>query len=363
MLFRYWIWGIVATLCVVVLCFGSGLYVRNSYYESFLLEHIVLSVVTVVGCWYPAYDLYGLLGRVGYWIYATAAVWAFDHAGRLLRIWLAGLRRSIMTNIGGDDGYIRINVPGIRWNHKPGMHAYLCFPTLTPWRPWENHPFSVMPTVMLRPLLYSGKAPANDANHSERSGSSGDIERSKVVGPPTIKEMQADRPEVGLTFFIRKSVGLTKKLQAHNDLLTFVEGPYPNNSSDRILRCDRILLLGGGIGITALVPFIASHWNVKLCWSVKDSARCLVDELQDVLSHVDDKEICVGRRLDIAALLATEAEAGCEKLGVVVAGPAAMCDDARAMVSQVAKRNPGTEVSWRWRLTRGDISSAVPVQS
>jgi hypothetical protein len=77
----YWIWGIVATICVVVLCFGSGFYFPNFFYQGFLVVHTVLSVITAVGCWYHAYELYGLLGGYGYWIYATAAVWAFDCVG------------------------------------------------------------------------------------------------------------------------------------------------------------------------------------------------------------------------------------------------------------------------------------------
>jgi hypothetical protein len=47
----YWIWGIVATMCVVVLTFGSGLWIRSFQYEIFLLVHIVPSVILIVGCW------------------------------------------------------------------------------------------------------------------------------------------------------------------------------------------------------------------------------------------------------------------------------------------------------------------------
>lgn len=86
----YWVWGIVATLCTVLLCFGSGLYIQTNHYEIFLLSHIDLSVTTVAGCWYNAYDLYGLLGRDVYWIYAVSAVWAFDRAARITRIGVLG---------------------------------------------------------------------------------------------------------------------------------------------------------------------------------------------------------------------------------------------------------------------------------
>lgn len=342
----YWIWGIVATLSVVILCFGSGLYVRHFYYQSFLVVHIVVSVFIVVGCWYHAYDLYGLLGGYVYWMYATAAVWSFDRLCRLLRIWTAGICHAQVIEIGGVDGYARIDVPGVRWGRKPGMHASLYFPTLTPLTPWVNHPFSVMPTVMLRPSHYRGKTAGNehieDGSSSDRTDSNHDIEKSVAV--VNTHRKQNIPAEVGLTFFVKKTFGgTTKLLRSSNDLLTLVEGPYPNNASDQVLDCDRLLLIGGGIGIASLVPFVASHYNVKLCWSVKETAQCLVDELSDPLEQVQDKQVFVGQRLDVQALLAAESEAGWKKIGIVVAGPPQMCDDARAFIVAEARRSRSTE--------------------
>ncbi|KAK4902932.1 hypothetical protein LTR27_000871 [Elasticomyces elasticus] len=341
----YWIWGIVATLCVVVLCFGSGLYVRNNHYEVFLTMHVVLSIIIVVGCWYHAYDLYGLLGGYCYWIYATSAVWAFDRGWRRLRIWSSGLRRASVSQLGEEDGYVRIDIPGIRWSQKPGTHAYVYFPALTPWRPWENHPFSVMPTIMLRPPTPTDKieypATQGDSHSSSVSEHNVDIEH-KSAARSGIAAVEGTRTPVGLTFFVRKSFGGTTALSVRQDQLTFVEGPYANNDSDHVLRCDRLLLIGGGIGITALVPFLASHWNVKLCWSVKESARCLVDELEDVLANIEDKHVRVGSQMNIDSLLDKEVAAGWEKLGVVVSGPPSLCDDVRALLVQQAKQNPAT---------------------
>lgn len=259
----YWICGIVATLCVVILCFGSGLYVRNNHYEVFLITHIVLSVITVVGCWYHAYDLYALLGGYCYWIYAVSAVWAFDRVARALRIWIVGLRRSTITELDSEAGYVRIDVPDIRWSLTPGRHAYLYFPILSKWTPWESHPFSIMPTVLLSPSSYKNKSGAAQTSRSlGRSDSSehsdADVEKSSAV-VQSHSSTQNERQPVGLTFFIKKGTGFTKRLQAHQKLLTLIEGPYPNNSSGEVLLCDRLLLIAGGIGITAIVPFIASH--------------------------------------------------------------------------------------------------------
>lgn len=151
--------------------------------------------------------------------------------------------------------------------------------------------------------------------------------------------MRNSRPTVGLTLYVKKSTGITKSLRAASNLLTLLEGPYPNNSTREVLRCDRLLLVSEGIGITGLVPFINSHWNVKLAWSVKESVKCLVDDLDGALSGLalSDKDVRIGNRLDVGQLLAEEMEAGWEKVGVVVSGPGGLCDDVRAAVAAAGK--------------------------
>lgn len=58
----YWIWGIVGTVAAVLLTFGSGLYVQQFAYEVSIVQHVVLTVILIVACWYHAYDLYRFLG-------------------------------------------------------------------------------------------------------------------------------------------------------------------------------------------------------------------------------------------------------------------------------------------------------------
>lgn len=273
----YWVWGIVATISVVVLCFGSGLYIRADHYEIVLLSHIVLSVLTVVGCWYHSYDLYGLLGGDIFWVYAVSAVWAFDRAAKIVRIGVVGPKRSNVTELGGANDYVRVDVPDIRWNRVPGRHAYLYFPTVSRLAPWENHPFSVMPTAMPTPIsgddtiTRPARAVARSGSSTDSAGADHDVEKSSTV-VQSQGQAPSDRHNGGLTFFVKKGAGFTKKPQAHTNLLTMLEGPYPNNSTSQVLCCDRLLLVAGGIGITAIIPFVANHWNVKLSWSVREKS-------------------------------------------------------------------------------------------
>ncbi|RXG42016.1 hypothetical protein VDGE_07588 [Verticillium dahliae] len=237
----YWIWGCVATVAVVIMLVASNLYVRRQSYER----------------------------KFGYemWLYAACAVWFFDRMMmHMLRVLKNGMRRFNIVNI--DDDVVRVDIHGIRWAAGPGQHVYVYFPTLNRLRSWENHPFSVIPTAMLY-----GKARQSAASASP-TGSSNDVEKNERadvrIRPVT------DGNNAGLTLFIRKSTGLTEALTTNDNVLTLLDGPYPNSSNITAIQCDRLLLIGGGIGITALVPWIARHSNVKLSWSVQDSAKGLV---------------------------------------------------------------------------------------
>jgi hypothetical protein len=333
---KYWIWGIVATLLAVILTFGSGLFVRKFAYEFFLIQHIVLSVVIILAMWYHVTDLYAFLGGYQDWLIAISAIWMFDRLGRLLRIAMVGAQRARVTSI--SDEYVRIDIPNIRWGAEPGKHVYVYFPTLHPLRPWENHPFSILQTALVQPAHAHAGSDAHSQSSAERSDEQHDVEKKQQAKQST-KSLVHTRPDIGLTLYVRKGTGATKHLAAHDSLLTFVEGPYPNNSTREVLCADRLLLISGGIGITGLLPYVNNHWNVKLAWSVKESARPLVTELSGALSAIADKDIRIGSRFNVQELLQEEINVGWGRVGVVVCGPAELCDDVRAAVSAVAKHS------------------------
>ena len=323
---QLWIWGCVATVASVIIVLTSILVIRQRAYELFLVTHVVLAVVCVVGCWYHAWA--DDEGDFGYetWLYATIAVWFFDRLARVARILKTGTRRARVTEIGSS--LVRVDVPGIRWN-SPGHHVYVYFPTLQPLRPWENHPFSMIPAAMLADHKCSGGRPDSESNDEEKS-------KTMIVGSGSVSD-DTSSTNSGLTLFIRKTKGMTGVLKAHDRLLTLLEGPYPNNPIRSISQTDRLLLIGGGIGITGLLSFLQRHPDVKLYHSVKAEDKCLIDALGTVISELPEKEINIGRRVAISPLLQDEANAGWARIGVVVCGPAGMCDDARAAVAVVAR--------------------------
>jgi hypothetical protein len=50
-----WIWGCVATVAAVILVLTTVLVLRQRAYELFLIMHIVMAVICLVGCWYHVY--------------------------------------------------------------------------------------------------------------------------------------------------------------------------------------------------------------------------------------------------------------------------------------------------------------------
>lgn len=330
----YWIWGIIGTLCLVIILFQSVLWLRRASYEVFLILHIVLAVFTVVGCWYHIYYWKPLTGTYEIWLYMAAAVWFFDRLALVARMVKSGICRAEVIELSPE--LVRVDIRGVRWSPEPGRHAYVYFPTLRRLRPWENHPFSIIHTAALQPQQSYGEAFEKLQNTSLHSDSP-QLEDAK--GPATTIICKPKLTD-GVSIFVRKHSGLTSELQKASNLPVLLDGPYRNNTNSEVLKSDRILLIGGGIGITGLISWVGQHTNIRLTWSIKESARPLLDDLTPALAAVEDKVVVVGERLDIEALLTHEAQSGWKRIGVVVCGPAGLCDDVRAIVCRLGRRTP-----------------------
>lgn len=331
----YWNWGIVATVLTCAMLILSHIYFRRLAYEAFLILHILLAIFVIVGCWYHVvlefnHNFYDN------WLFAACAVWSFDRLLRVLRMAKNGARRAIVTEIGPD--HVRIDVQGVRWASRPGYVAFAYFPLLNPLRPWENHPLSINSTALFRSYKHA-LTPASTSPEQSLSDGGRDGEKwaGKVSEANEVHNTTATEGTTGVTMIVRKTAGWTRLLKSHGRLLTLLDGPYPLNPSSEILTCDHVLLIGGGIGITALIAWAQAHPNVKLAWSVKLGAGALVQELDVVLKNILDKEVVVGERLNIEALLRSEAQAGYGKVGVVVCGPEGMCDAVRSGVSGLGR--------------------------
>ena len=129
---KYWIWGIIATLCLSLMIPLSIVPIRQRIYEVFLASHVILAIFALTGSLLHIW--YRFTWQWGYetWIYIAFAVWGFDRLfARPLRIARNGIKRALVTVV--DDDYLRVDIPGL----EASGQVYLYFPTLS-WRVWEK---------------------------------------------------------------------------------------------------------------------------------------------------------------------------------------------------------------------------------
>lgn len=321
----YWIWGIVATLCMSILLPTSILPIRKNLYELFLAWHVILSVFVLVGCLWHILERFTRQWGYENWIYTAIAIWGFERAMRLGRLARNGIKTAQVTVIDGD--YVRVNIENV----SGSGHAFLYFPTLT-WRVWENHPFSVASTV-----LSAGERPGAlqyDAD-VEKLGTSSD-------GSDSDSHVRQNHSptKVGLTFLVRTKAGVTAQLGTHSTLPVLVEsayGPHEDLSDYSLLIC-----IAGGVGITACIPILRAHpGTTKLFWGAR--SQKVIEAMTPSLGGVE-MESYVGKRMNITEVLHQELMERSTTAAVLVSGPSEMADEVRCVISELGRQKNGVQV-------------------
>jgi len=226
----YYRWGIVATLCGLILLIQALHCFRTRAYETFLVLHIILAVMFIIGCWYHC----RYLGWVE-WIYASWALWIFDRILRVVRMWMFGFRNAEIELIADDT--FKLSVLHDNWFKPfPGAFAYVYF--ITPTTFWQSHPFTIIDSAL---------------NENET------------------------------TIYIKTKAGVTNRinkfLSKSGNKLTVkicVEGPYGHRAP--MEKYDTALLLAGGNGIPG--PYYhaidlakresCTKQEIKLLWVIRN---------------------------------------------------------------------------------------------
>ena len=338
----YWRWGIVGTVAVCALIPFSLLPIRQKFYESFLVSHITLALIFLVGYYYHIWYVYTYNWGYEIWMFAAAGIWAVDRLARIGRLVISGSRTATITIMPDtDDEYLRIEVDGKV--HEHGV-AYLCFPTLS-WNFWESHPFSV-----------SGAHTSDYGNIFVRSESDCDTnpsqEDEKNIATNTVVASQNHNSvKLHTTFFARSRSGITVKLlkkvavaKSHTiKIRVLLEGPYEHsgNVQSQLAKCNRILCIAGGVGITACLPLLQANkvQAAHLFWSSRKAG--LVASLGpslDALPKSVKIETRVGERFDVKRCVEQAFSAAGEAseqgvLAVIVSGPPGLADEVRQIVS------------------------------
>ncbi|KAK0616631.1 ferric reductase like transmembrane component-domain-containing protein, partial [Immersiella caudata] len=340
----YWQWGIVGTVAVVGIWVSSRLVVRQRVYEFFLVSHVVLGLVFLVGYYYHIWYLYEYNWGYEIWMFICAGGWAVERGVRVVRGVVGGWRTARVGVVEGTDGeYLRIEVEGVTLGE--GV-AYLSFPAVG-WRLWESHPFSV---------AFNSKRVGEDGDSSDGQGSpsspvgEGEKQQDVVVS----RQTRGSSPPT-TTFFARKRTGLTARLAARAAsgparIVVFVDGTYPHSGqvAAQLKQASNIVYIAGGVGITAVLSY-ARQIAVpsKLFWGTRKSG--LLTTVQPALAtlsecgHPVEAHTSIGQRLDLhdilsKALAKTDGSEGL--VGILVCGPPEMADQVRHVVMQLSRNGP-----------------------
>ncbi|RAL11189.1 ferric reductase family protein [Aspergillus homomorphus CBS 101889] len=228
---NYFYMGIVATVVMSVMLFQSGTWLRQKFYEIFLVIHVLLAILTIYSLFrHTSFD-----GTVynGY-LWPMVAIWGFDRTVRYLRViycnWHVHFGTGFIKSSSATVSYspasdlvrIEITPAANSLTPAPGQHYYLYQPLTL--RGWENHPF-------------------------------------------TLGCYRLTETETKLIFYIRPYDGWTRRLRdqcrkSGDKNLTIapqllLEGPYGHHAP--LHTFDTLLLVVGGTGIAAAVPYIIDH--------------------------------------------------------------------------------------------------------
>ncbi|KAM0721446.1 hypothetical protein Q7P37_002370 [Cladosporium fusiforme] len=356
----YWVWGIIATLGMTFLLPTSILPLRQKFYELFLIWHIIVAFFVILGCYLHIFLRFERQWGYELWTYIAFGIWGFDRIVRLARLARNGVCKAQVTVI--DEDYIRLDIPGVTGEGQ----AYIYFPTLT-WRIWENHPFSIAGGFL---HTHSSGAPPNEEQTKHPISSSASSTSASPSSPSSNHEISLDiektpqttttttttplsrttkpkfSPTPALTFIIRTHTGTTALLRTRTTLPVLLEASYTGSllhpTTTHLNNHPHLLCIAGGVGITALLPLLASHrGNRSLAWGVR--RRGLVDGLRDLVVESEgmrgvDVETFVGRRMDVRAVVEGVLEGSEGGVAVVVSGPAGMADEVRGIVAELAAR-------------------------
>lgn len=375
----YWYWGIIATVALSLMLPLSILPLRQKMYEFFHAAHIVLAILTIVGCWY--HIIYRYKRQWGYetWVLVAIAVWAFEWVFRAARVARNGVKRAYITRV--DDDYLRIDVPGVECRG----HAYFYFPTVS-WRVWESHPFSIAGSITTpsRAAVSDLPSPSPEDVKGAEVGTKTAIAASSSSDSADVHTVQT--ATAGITLFVRIHSGITSHLASHAGSATgipiLIESSYGGESklypdgghASPSAAFPNLVVVAGGVGITAVLPVVSEAQSLykplgttRLYWGVREQAKGLVRSVQHILADDGtttvaeigqrarwgdvDVQISIGERFDLRSIIEADVSALNGGTTVVVCGPAGMADEVRTIVAGLGRHGATVrlvEESFAW---------------
>ena len=238
---------IKSCLAMLAILFTSVSAFRHAFYETFLHVHIALVALILAGLWT---HLDGLESKV--FVKVLIAIWVIERSVRLLTLVYRNLgRQSTNATIEAlPGGTMRVTLRLTRpFRLTPGQYVYLTIPKIGL---WTSHPFSVAwsQTEVRRFPLESTRV-------------SSDVEKAvTILETPIIEEDHSSGKPKSISLLVRRRKGFTERLYqkvlcsrfGRLSLYAYAEGPYGSlHSYDSY---SSVMLIAGGIGITAQMPHL-----------------------------------------------------------------------------------------------------------
>ncbi|RSH84110.1 uncharacterized protein EHS24_005609 [Apiotrichum porosum] len=238
--------GMLAAVAALIMWLTSFALARKIAYEFFLISHITMGIIFIVGSYYH-------WPRLGEWCWVGLVIWAFDRVLATCRmmwvnkVWLmpfsskrAAHSACTVELVDPDVVRLTVNRPNMKWS--PAQHAYITMPGVATLR-YEQHPM-------------------------------------------TIANIQSETGDV--TFIIRAQTGFTRRLvhrlteQKSSDINCYLDGPY--GMSHGLNHYDSVILVSGGTGVTYGTAHLLSIMegsrnattavsNCRLVWNVREAAN------------------------------------------------------------------------------------------
>lgn len=130
----YVIWGVIGTYCGVIILFQSLLVLRRKWYEAFLIIHILLAGLFMVGAWFHVKDLNFL-----WFAYCSVWLWLLDRVLRIHRLVTFGFPMAEVKLY--EDNTLKVSVKKPEgFEAEGGGHCFVHF--LHWYCFWQSHPFT-----------------------------------------------------------------------------------------------------------------------------------------------------------------------------------------------------------------------------
>ena len=346
-------WGLVGTVCLVIILFQAPSAVRHAFYEIFLHLHQLLALLVMLATF--SHIQLGNLPQMPIFI-TIITIWFYDRICRAFHL--------LYRNVSYRHGLTTVTVealPGeacrltfeIRrpWTDVSGRHVYAYLPSVSL---WQSHPFSIAWSET-RPTPYLS------------------LENDKLPSSSFDLDLPASsRTTTSISLLISKRTGMTSRLYDRASasptgiikITGLVEGPYGTQPS--LDSYGTVILVAGGIGIThhliqiraLLAAYAEGRTSVRrivLIWSVRTTEQLswVRPWMDAVLAMPHRREVLFtevyitqpkNAREVVSASQTVQMHAGRVKIGYVikreferrigamvvgVCGPGALADDVR----------------------------------